>query len=43
MNTEMWIMFGINSVLLGVSGYFIKMWIAGVKREAHERKRIRPK
>lgn len=34
--TEIWILVGINSALLGITGFFVKQWINGVKEDNSE-------
>ena len=31
--TEVWILIGVNSLLLGITGFFVKQWINGVKED----------
>lgn len=31
--TEVWILIGVNSILLGITGFFVKQWINGVKED----------
>ena len=34
--TEIWILVGVNSLLLGITGFFVKQWINGVKDDHKE-------
>lgn len=36
--TQVWILIGVNSLLLGITGFFIKAWIKDVKQSNDENK-----